>query len=158
MMAICMWPWYLKSELLLMLPNASIIHTNTVSIATLYRQILHKSSKNLLPSHFSSCYPHENIEKSLFASLSSSKMQLTSILIGLLSTLPSTLSAPASSIARNDDPQMCGYVLTAQNSSVYAGISAYTSCTPIYYNQSIPGYQAAFAYSIFDGCRCTFHG
>ncbi|KAJ5027201.1 hypothetical protein PSV08DRAFT_247580 [Bipolaris maydis] len=85
-------------------------------------------------------------------------MQFTSILIGLLSTLPSTLSAPASSVAHNDDPQMCGYVLTVQNSSAYAGISAYSSCTPIYYNQSIPGYQAAFAYSIFGGCRCKFHG
>jgi hypothetical protein len=86
------------------------------------------------------------------------KMQFTSILISLLSTLPSTLSAPACSIAHNDDPQMCGYVLTVQNSSAYAGISAYSSCTPVYYNQSIPGYQAAFAYSIFGGCRCTFHG
>ncbi|EMD61486.1 hypothetical protein GGP41_004093 [Bipolaris sorokiniana] len=85
-------------------------------------------------------------------------MQFTSILISLLSTLPSTLSAPACSIAHNDDPQMCGYVLTVQNSSAYAGISAYSSCTPVYYNQSIPGYQAAFAYSIFGGCRCTFHG
>jgi hypothetical protein len=84
-------------------------------------------------------------------------MQLTVILAGLLSALPSTISARTSSTTHYDGPYMCGYVLTVRNSSAYAGISAYSSCTAIYYNQSIPGYQDAFAYSIFRGCRCTFH-
>jgi hypothetical protein len=84
-------------------------------------------------------------------------MQLAAILTGLLSTLPATLSAPTSTLTGYGDPYNCGYVLTVRNSSAYAGLSAYTSCTPIYYNQSIPGYQDAFAYSLFGGCECSFH-
>ncbi|EDU39917.1 hypothetical protein PtrSN002B_010078 [Pyrenophora tritici-repentis] len=85
-------------------------------------------------------------------------MYFTNILATLLSALPITLSAPATGIqARYDDPYQCGYVLTKPKSSVFAGLSAYSSCTPIYYNESIPGYQDAYAYSVFGGCRCNFY-
>jgi len=84
-------------------------------------------------------------------------MQLSIILMSLLATLPVTHSAPVSALTRYDEPYMCGYVLTIQNSSAYAGLSAYSSCTAIYYNHSIPGYQDAYAYSVFGGCGCSFH-
>ncbi|KAF1837243.1 hypothetical protein BDW02DRAFT_491799 [Decorospora gaudefroyi] len=84
-------------------------------------------------------------------------MYLTSILATLFSTLPATLSAPSSPLRHASDPYQCGYVLTARNASVYAGLSAYSACTAIYYNQSIPGYQDAYAYTLYGGCQCTFH-
>jgi len=85
-------------------------------------------------------------------------MYFTNIFFTLLSALPITLSAPATAIqTRYDDPYQCGYVLTEHNSGAFAGLSAYSSCTPIYYNESIPGYQDAFAYSVFGGCRCSFY-
>lgn len=85
------------------------------------------------------------------------RMQLPLILASLLATLPATHSAPVSAVTHYDEPPMCGYVLTVRNSSAYAGISAYSSCTAIYYNSSIPGYQQAYAYSVFGGCGCSFH-
>ena len=85
-------------------------------------------------------------------------MYFTNIFVTLLSALPITLSAPATAIqARYDDPYQCGYVLTEHNSGAFAGLSACSSCTPIYYNESIPGYQDAFAYIVFGGCRCNFY-
>ncbi|CAG5157040.1 uncharacterized protein ALTATR162_LOCUS4833 [Alternaria atra] len=79
-------------------------------------------------------------------------MYLTTFLASLLSALPVALSAPT-----YGEPYNCGYVLTERNSSAYASISAYTDCTAIYYNQSIPGYQEAYAYSLYGGCQCSFH-
>ena len=78
-------------------------------------------------------------------------MYLTTIVTALLST---ALSAPTPS---SYDPVECGYVLTERNSSTYASVFATSSCTDIYYNYSIPGYQDAYAYSLYDGCECTFH-
>ena len=48
------------------------------------------------------------------------------------------------------------YVLTERNSSSYAGLSAFESCTPIYFNQTINDYQDAFAYRLWGGCKCSF--
>jgi hypothetical protein len=84
-------------------------------------------------------------------------MHSTTLLTALLSTFPTTLSAPASTLINPYEPYQCGYVLTARNSSSYAGLSAYGFCTAIYYNHSIPGYQDAFAYRLWGGCQCSFH-
>ncbi|KAI4924821.1 hypothetical protein J4E85_007938 [Alternaria conjuncta] len=89
-------------------------------------------------------------------------MYLATILTGLLSSLTITLSAPlATTPELYGEPYNCGYVLTIRNSSAYAGISAYppaqAECTAIYYNDTIPGYQDAYAYSLFGGCECSFH-
>jgi hypothetical protein len=86
------------------------------------------------------------------ALLSTATMQPTAFLLSLLAASPITLSAPTYSELYN-----CGYVLTVRNSSAYAGISAFGDCTAIYYNQSIPGYQDAYAYSLYGGCQCSFH-
>ncbi|RMZ69147.1 hypothetical protein GMOD_00003072 [Pyrenophora seminiperda CCB06] len=85
-----------------------------------------------------------------------STMYFTSIIVTLLSALHVTFSAPATSLQARDDPYQCGYVLTELNSSAFAGLSEYSTCTPIYYNESIPGYQDAFAYSVYGGCQCHF--
>jgi len=76
----------------------------------------------------------------------------------LLTLLPPTLSAPTATAPTQDpEPYMGGYVLTAHNSSSYAGLFAVNLCMPIYYNASLPGYQDAFAYRLFGGCRCGFY-
>ncbi|KAH7080599.1 hypothetical protein BKA63DRAFT_247767 [Paraphoma chrysanthemicola] len=75
----------------------------------------------------------------------------------LATVFPSvTSSAPLSNPAT--EPYNCGYVLTQHNSSAYAGIYAYESCEPIYYNTSSGGYQDAYAYWMFGGCGCRFYG
>jgi hypothetical protein len=84
-------------------------------------------------------------------------MHITTIATALLSTIPITLSAPASVRASLYESFDCGYVLTERNSSTYASVSAFPDCTAIYYNYSIPGFQDAYAYSLYDGCECTFH-
>jgi hypothetical protein len=85
-------------------------------------------------------------------------MQLITFVAGLLSTLPVTISAPVSTVPElYGEPYNCGYVLTVRNSSAYASVSAFSDCTAIYYNQSIPGYQDAYAYSLYGGCQCSFH-
>ncbi|KAF1944533.1 hypothetical protein EJ02DRAFT_340781 [Clathrospora elynae] len=83
-------------------------------------------------------------------------MHLSTLLSVLLASLPSTLSFPASNLPA-DDPYQCGYVLTEHNSSAYAGLSAFSYCSPFYYNQSISGFQDAFAYRLWGGCQCEFY-
>ncbi|KAH6860761.1 hypothetical protein BKA58DRAFT_39194 [Alternaria rosae] len=85
-------------------------------------------------------------------------MYLATFLTSLLSSLPITLSAPISTTSElYGEPYNCGYVLTERNSSTYASVSAFSECTAIYYNYTIPGFQDAYAYSLYGGCQCSFH-
>ncbi|CBX92907.1 hypothetical protein IAQ61_005743 [Plenodomus lingam] len=81
-----------------------------------------------------------------------------SLIMSLLSTMPLALSAPTDPPPDYSlpEPYNCGYVLTEHNSSSYAGLPAINWCAPIYYNESIPGYQEAWAYKLFGGCKCGF--
>ncbi|KAH9865879.1 hypothetical protein J1614_009466 [Plenodomus biglobosus] len=81
-----------------------------------------------------------------------------SLLTTLLSTIPSTLSAlaPSPQGYTSPEPYNCGYVLTEHNSSSSASLPALNGCAPIYYNYSLPGYQEAWAYLLYGGCRCSF--
>jgi hypothetical protein len=83
-------------------------------------------------------------------------VSITSILATVnFLTLPHTTSSlPTTSTG---DPYMCGYVLTRQNSSAYAGLSAFGYCEPIYYNETIHGWQDAYAWKMFGGCECRFY-
>jgi hypothetical protein len=76
--------------------------------------------------------------------------------IMLLSYLLAALVSSASSRPTAAEPYNCGYVLTLRNSSAYAGVYAYDSCRPIYFNQTIQDYQDAYAYHMFGGCGCKF--
>jgi hypothetical protein len=76
----------------------------------------------------------------------------------LLSYLLATLVPATSSLPTNAEQYNCGYVLTAHNSSSYAGVYAYEECKPIYFNQTIQDFQDAYAYHIFGGCQCKFFG
>jgi hypothetical protein len=78
--------------------------------------------------------------------------------IMLLSYLLVTLASTTSSLPTAVEPYNCGYVLTLHNSSAYAGVYAYDSCKPIYFNQTIQDYQDAYAYHMFGGCKCKFFG
>ncbi|KAI4947602.1 hypothetical protein J4E91_006422 [Alternaria rosae] len=78
-------------------------------------------------------------------------MYPTTFLASFLSTLPITLSAPILTTSElYGEPYNCGYVLTERNSSTYAGVSAFSECTAIYYNYTIPGFQDAYAYSLSE--------
>jgi len=131
----------------------------------------HRYLRGLLDLSFKAFHSTHRIafKKQKFYILSSSqrnslkdKMYLAIFLTSLLTSLPITLSAPVSTTPElYGEPYNCGYVLTIRNSSAYAGISAYppaqAECTAIYYNDTIPGYQDAYAYSLFGGCECSFH-
>ncbi|KAF2131800.1 hypothetical protein P153DRAFT_430016 [Dothidotthia symphoricarpi CBS 119687] len=85
-------------------------------------------------------------------------MLLTSLLATLLSTVPTTLSAPVTvPVTLDNYPYQCGYARTRWNSSVIAGLSAWGTCTPFFWNATIVDYQDAFAYGIYGGCACRFY-
>ena len=77
-------------------------------------------------------------------------MLLTTILTALLPS--SAFSAPVS-----DPNYNCGYVFTKPNENVHASLSAYDTCASFYYNSTINGYQDAYAYKLFGGCKCGFY-
>ncbi|KAI8936171.1 hypothetical protein NX059_006605 [Plenodomus lindquistii] len=98
---------------------------------------------------------------------------MLSTLLPILFFLPLALSAPAPSQTSPPvyappstpssppdytlpEPYNCGYALTEHNSSTSVSLPAINWCAPIYYNESIPGYQEAWAYSLYGGCRCGF--
>ncbi|CAO2650676.1 Nn.00g019680.m01.CDS01 [Neocucurbitaria sp. VM-36] len=57
----------------------------------------------------------------------------------------------------SDPSYNCGYVLTKPNENVHASLAPYDTCASFYYNQSINGYQDAYAYKLFGGCACGFY-
>jgi hypothetical protein len=83
-------------------------------------------------------------------------LAITSVLtiLSLLTILRITSSLPTST----HDPYMCGYVLTAYNSSTYAGLSAFGRCESFFYNKTIHDWQDAYAWKLFGGCEYQFHG
>jgi hypothetical protein len=74
-------------------------------------------------------------------------LYLRTILLSAVATYP---TAP--------DLYNCGYALTRHNSSAYAGLYAWNRCEAIFYNNTIHGYQDAYAYSMYGGCECKFFG
>jgi hypothetical protein len=90
-------------------------------------------------------------------SLQHSIMLAVSALVTLLSAVSTTMSAPVDNPAISADPYNCGYVRTRPNSSAVAGIFAYDSCMPFFYNETIRDYEKAFAYTLYGGCTCRFY-
>lgn len=80
-----------------------------------------------------------------------------SVLATLLLAAPFTRSVPLYDLHISINPYNCGYVRTRWNSSVVAGIFAYGACKPFYYNETIGGYQDAYAYTLYGGCDCRFY-
>jgi hypothetical protein len=78
-------------------------------------------------------------------------------LLGLLA-IPHTISSLPTSSSSTDPSYMCGYVLTAHNSSTYASLSAFGYCESFFYNQTIHDWQDAYAWKMFGGCECRFYG
>ena len=78
-------------------------------------------------------------------------------LAAFMSAIQMTHSAPVENPTTATDPYNCGYVRTRWNSSVIAGIFALDNCEPFYYNETIGGYQDAFAYALYGGCACRFY-
>lgn len=79
------------------------------------------------------------------------------LLVSLLSAAQLTQSMPVDTLAPLADPYNCGYVRTRLNSSAIAGIFAFDACKPFFYNETINGYQDAFAYALYGGCSCRFY-
>ncbi|KAH6614816.1 hypothetical protein C7974DRAFT_320494 [Boeremia exigua] len=84
-------------------------------------------------------------------------MFLSSLLAALLSAAPLTQSAPVDYPQIPADPYNCGYVRPHWNVSVVAGVFAYDSCSAFFFNETLGGWQDAFAYALYGGCICRFY-
>lgn len=78
----------------------------------------------------------------------------TKLITTLLVTLPSIFSAPVTVPGHDYN---CGYVLTKPDENVHAGLSAFDTCNPFFYNSTIGNFQDAYAYKLIGGCSCGFY-
>ena len=79
----------------------------------------------------------------------------------LLTLLPAALALPQSPTSTptstpTPEPYNCGYALTRHNSSAFVGLYAHDRCEIFFFNETIIGYQDAFAYRLYGGCECRF--
>ncbi|KAH3918094.1 hypothetical protein HBI56_145190 [Parastagonospora nodorum] len=77
----------------------------------------------------------------------------------LLTLLPAAFSLPHTTTSTHTptpEPYNCGYALTRHNSSAYVGLYAHNRCEDFFFNETIIGYQDAFAYRLYGGCECRF--
>lgn len=80
-------------------------------------------------------------------------MLFTTLLTTFFVSLPSALSVPISNL--NDPDYMCGFVLTAPNENAFLSLH-YTGGCLGFFNATNYGHQDAYAYKLFDGCKCAF--
>ncbi|EAT85885.1 hypothetical protein SNOG_07234 [Parastagonospora nodorum SN15] len=72
----------------------------------------------------------------------------------LLTLLPAAFSLPHTTTSTHTptpEPYNCGYALTRHNSSAYVGLYAHNRCEDFFFNETIIGYQDAFAYRLYGG-------